>query len=273
MPSDQITASFKNWKRAGFAATVVIALAFPVYLTRIYIERSKPPVQNGPYYTGRASCIECHKKEDDLWKGSHHDLAMDTASSETVLGNFENFEYRHNGKTHRMFRKDGKFYINTNGPDGKFADFQVAYTFGYTPLQQYLIPFENGKLQCLPIAWDTEKKRWFHLGDTVYKGQDIKPDNWLYWTNQAQNWNGMCADCHSTNLKKNYDPVNGSFNTTWSEIDVSCEACHGPASAHLEWANLPEGSRPADTNTGLVVKTRNLDNKELLNVSRGNRCT
>jgi hypothetical protein len=116
MPSDQITASFKNWKRAGFAATVVIAMAFPVYLTRIYIERSKPPVQNGPYYTGRASCIECHKKEDDLWKGSHHDLAMDTASSETVLGNFENFEYRHNGKTHRMFRKDGKFYVNTNGP-------------------------------------------------------------------------------------------------------------------------------------------------------------
>ena len=266
MPSDQITASFKNWKRAGFAATVVIALAFPVYLTRIYIERSKPPVQNGPYYTGRASCIECHKKEDDLWKGSHHDLAMDTASSETVLGNFENFEYRHNGKTHRMFRKDGKFYINTNGPDGKFADFQVAYTFGYTPLQQYLIPFENGKLQCLPIAWDTEKKRWFHLGDTVYKGQDIKPDNWLYWTNQAQNWNGMCADCHSTNLEKNYDPVTGSFNTTWSEIDVSCEACHGPSSAHIEWANLPEGSRPMDTNTGLIVKTRNLDNKELLNV-------
>jgi Tfp pilus assembly protein PilF len=266
MPSDQITSSFKNWKRTGFAATLVIVLAFPVYLTRIYIERSKPQVQNGPFYTGRASCIECHKKEDDLWRGSHHDLAMDIATSETVLGNFENFEYRHNGKTHRMFRKDGRFYINTNGPDGKFADFEVAYTFGYTPLQQYLIPFENGKLQCLPIAWDTEKKRWFHLGDTVYKGQDIKPDNWLYWTNQAQNWNGMCADCHSTNLKKNFDPVTGSFRTTWSEIDVSCEACHGPASAHLEWAKLPEGSRPTDTNTGLVVKTRNLDNKELLNV-------
>ena len=91
-------------------------------------------------------------------------------------------------------------------------------------LQQYLVPFEGGKLQCLPIAWDTEKKRWFHLGDTVYKGQDIKPDNWLYWTNQAQNWNGMCADCHSTNLRKNYDPATNTFNTTWSEIDVSCEA-------------------------------------------------
>jgi tetratricopeptide (TPR) repeat protein len=100
----------------------------------------------------------------------------------------------------------------------------------------------------------------------VYQGQQIKPDNWLYWTNQAQNWNGMCADCHSTNLKKNYNPETKTFATTWSEIDVSCEACHGPASEHLKWANLPEGSRPLDVNTGLTVRTRDLDNKELLNL-------
>jgi tetratricopeptide (TPR) repeat protein len=263
MPSDN---GMKYWKKTGFIATIVIVLAFPVYLGRIFFERSSPAAVTGPYYTGRSSCIECHKKEDDLWAGSHHDLAMDSATAATVLGDFDNYEYRHNGQIHRMFRKEGKFFINTNGPDGKFADFQVAYTFGYTPLQQYLVPFEGGKLQCLPIAWDTEKKKWFHLGDTVYKGQDIKPDNWLYWTNQAQNWNGMCADCHSTNLKKNYNPSTNTFNTTWSEIDVSCEACHGPASEHIEWAKLPEGSRPADVNTGLVVRTRNLDNKELLNV-------
>lgn len=263
MPSEQ---DMKQWKRIGLVATILIVLAFPAYIIRIVIERSKPVIHAGPSYTGRASCIECHKKEDDLWKGSHHDLAMDTATTATVLGNFDNFEFRHNGKVHRMFMKDGKFFINTNGPGGTFADFQITYTFGYTPLQQYLVPFEDGKLQCLPIAWDTEKKRWFHLGDTVYAGQDIKPDNWLYWTNQAQNWNGMCADCHSTNLRKNYDPATGVFRTTWSEIDVSCEACHGPASDHIEWAKLPEGSRPPDVNTGLVIRTRDLDNKELLNV-------
>lgn len=263
MPSDQ---RMSYWKKTGFIATVVIVLAFPAYLARIYIERSGPVTKSGPFYTGRASCVECHKKEDDLWAGSHHDLAMDTASASTVLGNFENCEFRHNGQTHRMFRKEGKYFVNTNGPDGKFEDFQVAYTFGYTPLQQYLVPFEGGKLQCLPIAWDTERKRWFHLGDTVYSGQEINPDNWLYWTNQAQNWNGMCADCHSTNLQKNFDPQTNIYRTTWSEIDVSCEACHGPASGHIEWASLPEGSRPDYVNTGLIVRTRNLDNKELLNV-------
>ncbi len=260
------TGSMKNWKITAFVATIVIVITFPAYIARISIERSKPQVQAGLFFTGRTSCIECHKRENDLWIGSHHDLAMDTATVETVLGDFSNFEFRHKGLTHRMFIRDDKFYINTNGPDGEFADFQIAYTFGYTPLQQYLVPFERGRYQCLPIAWDTENKRWFHLSDTVYSEQDIEPDNWLYWTNQAQNWNGMCADCHSTNLIKGYDPSTDTYNTSWSEIDVSCEACHGPASAHIEWANLPEGSRPMDVNTELEIRTRDLDNKELLDV-------
>ncbi len=266
MPFNEGSDTMRNWKVAGFTATVILVLAFPVYITRMTLEKSKEQVEEGAQFVGRSTCIECHKKEDDLWLGSHHDLAMDVANDSTVLGDFNNYEFRHKGKTHRMFRKEGKFYINTEGPTGEFSDFQVTHTFGYTPLQQYLVPFEGGRLQCLPIAWDTERGKWFHLGDTVYAGQDIKPDNWLYWTNQAQNWNGMCADCHSTNLKKNYDPEAKTFNTTWSEIDVSCEACHGPASDHIIWANLPEGSRPADVNTGLIVRTRDLDNKELLNV-------
>ncbi len=266
MPFNEGSDTMRSWKIAGFTATVILVTAFPVYFARMSLDKSKGKVEEGAQFVGRSTCIECHKKEDDLWLGSHHDLAMDVANDTTVLGDFNNYEFRHNGKTHRMFRKDGKFYINTEGPAGVFGDFQVTHTFGYTPLQQYLVPFEGGRLQCLPIAWDTERGKWFHLGDTVYAGQDIKPDNWLYWTNQAQNWNGMCADCHTTNLKKNYDPEAKTFNTTWSEIDVSCEACHGPASDHLIWANLPEGSRPADVNTGLIVRTRDLDNKELLNV-------
>jgi Flp pilus assembly protein TadD len=266
MPSDTGNNTIHYWKIAGFTATVIFVLAFPVYTIRMIIEKSKAPVESGALFVGRQTCIECHKKEDDLWLGSHHDLAMDSATDRTVLGNFNNYEFRHKGLTHRMFRKGDRFYVNTEGPTGKFEDFEITFTFGYTPLQQYLVPFEGGRLQCLPIAWDTERKKWFHLGDTVYAGQPIKPDNWLHWTNQAQNWNGMCADCHSTNLKKNYDPATRTFHTTWSEIDVSCEACHGPASEHLKWASLPEGSRPMDVNTGLIVRTRDLDNKELLNV-------
>jgi tetratricopeptide (TPR) repeat protein len=266
MLSEAAGNSIRPWKITGFVATIVFVASFPLYIARTAADRSGERLEEIAYFTGRNSCIDCHKKEDDLWVGSHHDLAMDTATDKTVLGDFNNYKFRHNGQTHRMFMKDGKFFMNTEGPAGVFEDYQVVYTFGYTPLQQYLVAFEGGRLQCLPIAWDSGKGKWFHLGDTVIKGRHVGHDDWLYWTNQAQNWNGMCADCHTTNLRKNYNPETNTFNTVWSEIDVSCEACHGPASEHIKWANLPEGSRPMDVNTGLVVKTRDLDNKELLNV-------
>jgi tetratricopeptide (TPR) repeat protein len=141
-------------------------------------------------------------------------------------------------------------------------EFQITHTFGIRPLQQYLIPFENGKYQCLPIAWNTIEKKWFHMAAMVYKPEDLNPNNWLYWTNQAQNWNSMCAECHSTNLQKNYNLDTKSYNTTWSDINVNCEACHGPGSAHIEWARLPEMGRPQDNNTGLIVKTSKITSRQ-----------
>ena len=144
------------------------------------------------------------------------------------------------------------------------TEFQITHTFGVRPLQQYLIPFEKGKYQCLPIAWDTNKKRWFDMAGMVYQPEDLKPESWFYWTNQSQNWNGMCAECHSTNLQKNYNLEKDSFNTTWSDIDVNCEACHGPGSEHLDWAKLPEGARDYDGNLGLVLKTSGTTSKQFI---------
>jgi Tfp pilus assembly protein PilF len=139
-------------------------------------------------------------------------------------------------------------------------DFEITHTFGAYPLQQYLIPFPGGRLQCLTIGWDVIKNEWYHL----YPDQDIPVDDWLHWTNQAQNWNSMCAECHSTHLTKGYDPETDTYNTTWSEIDVSCEACHGPCSAHVEWAEMPDMARPQIDNYGLIVRTSNLNSRELI---------
>jgi tetratricopeptide (TPR) repeat protein len=132
------------------------------------------------------------------------------------------------------------------------VEYQVTHTFGWEPLQQYLVPFPGGRLQAFSVAWDTELEEWFFL----YPGQDIPPDDWLHWTRGGQNWNGMCAECHSTNLVKGYNPESRTFETTWSEIDVSCEACHGPASLHLAWAEKPEMARSPDPAYGLVISTR-----------------
>ena len=156
--------------------------------------------------------------------------------------------------TSRFFRRGDRFLVNTDGPDGKFADFEIKYTFGVYPLQQYLIEFPDGRLQALGIAWDSRPKtrggqRWFHL----YPKERIGPSDPLHWTGPLQNWNHMCADCHSTNFRKNYDLRTNRFDSAWTDIDVACEACHGPGSQHVAWA---EGKTEHSADRGLEVRFR-----------------
>jgi tetratricopeptide (TPR) repeat protein len=180
---------------------------------------------------------------------------MQVASSETVLGDFENHVFEHRGVVTRFYRRDGRFMVETTGADGERAEFEVAYTFGVAPLQQYLLGFPDGRYQALTVAWDSrpEKEggqRWFHL----YPDEDIPPGDELHWTAPAHNWNFSCAECHSTRLRKNYDAVTDRYATDWAEIDVGCEACHGPGASHAAAARLAreEGAGyPADH--GLVV--------------------
>src|SRR5262245_27305648 len=191
-----------------------------------------------PAFVKSATCAQCHAEQYQQWAGSHHELAMQPATSETVRANFNDVRVSHRGVTSRFFKRGEKFYVNTEGPDGKPGDFEVKYTFGVAPLQQYLVELSGGRVQGLTTAWDTGKKQFFQL----YPGTRFATDDPLHWTGHYQNWNAMCADCHSTALKKNYDSAAGTYKTTWSEINVACEACHGPGEAHVAWAR---GSREA----------------------------
>ena len=195
-------------------------------------------------FVGSSSCAECHPKEHAAWKGSQHELAMQAANATSVLGAFDGRTFTNNGVTTTFFKKGDTYWVRTDGPDGKLADFEIAYAFGIYPLQQYLIALPGGRLQAFGIAWDARPKeeggqRWFHLNPDP----SVAPGHPLHWTGIDQNWNFQCAYCHSTNLEKNYDPSKGTFHTTWSEISVGCEACHGPASKHLAWAADSSGSK------------------------------
>ena len=206
-------------------------------------------------YIGRAVCTGCHELQTALWSGSHHDLAMQVAAPDTVLGDFNNSRFEHYGVVSTFHRKGDEFWVKTEGPDGELQNYRIRYTFGIEPLQQYLIEFPGGRLQALSLAWDTRSaqdggQRWFHL----YPDEKITPDDELHWTQPSQNWNSMCAECHSTGLRKNYDPDSRTFSTNWSEIDVSCESCHGPGAAHIAWARQPADQRKQDPGKGLVVQ-------------------
>ncbi len=281
------------------------------------------PTGRAATYVGREVCAECHRKETDLWVGSDHDLAMDHATPDTVLGDFNDAQFTHvafddlvklndehlgelvravppgpwsialsgageslkrrvlalmadetrrsvvermarlgpvrpcdatdahqeigdaarrlgrQGRiavdfavTSRMSRQGDRFYVTTDNRQGRAETFHVKYVFGVRPLQQYLVEFPDGRIQCLPLAWDTERKQWYHL----YPKEPIPHEDQLHWTGPLQNWNYMCAECHTTNLKKNFSVAENAYRTTWSEIDVSCETCHGPGSIHVELA-------------------------------------
>lgn len=218
------------------------------------------------HYVGRETCRPCHENIYAQYAGSDHDLAMDFATDETVLGDFNNASFNHLGVTSKFYKRDGKYFVFTEGFKGKFQEFAIKYTFGFRPLQQYLVEFPDGRVQTLPLCWDTRPKeqggqRWFH----IYDKERIRPDDILYWTRISQNWNYMCAECHSTNLKKNYDATTGRYNTTWSEIDVSCEACHGPGSLHVEWAKAEaRGENPQGyEDMGLLIRLKDEEDAEV----------
>ncbi len=235
-----------------------------VSLTNCSSSKKKQFSQSEATFVGSKTCTECHQKEYDDWMGSDHQLAMDTANANSVVGDFNNTTHTFKGFTSKFYKKGDKFYVYTKGPKGKAEEYEIVYTFGVRPLQQYVIAFDKGRFQLLPIAWDVQTKSWYHMGETVYEDMEIKHDDWLYWTNNGQNWNGMCVECHTTNYHKGYNTVTHEFNSTYSEINVSCEACHGPASIHNEWAAIDKNDRPEIAHFGFLVKQKNLNTEETL---------
>ncbi|NLS93337.1 MAG: tetratricopeptide repeat protein [Planctomycetaceae bacterium] len=339
-------------RRLLLATLPVVGVAILVAAAYVVDWLTAMPAGRTATYVGRAKCAECHQKETDLWRDSDHDLAMDQATPQTVLGDFENAEFTHiafddlikltdtelaevvravplevwtvaltdaqadlrgavfaklseearreaaaaiawlegshdaslatesdkepsqQGEAeflaagHRvvrpcdvtdaqqaigdaarrlaregrisldfalkskMTREGDQFFITTDNRLGEMEKFPIKYVFGVRPLQQYLVEFPDGRIQCLPITWDTERRHWYHL----YPKEPIPHDDPLHWTRSMQNWNYMCAECHTTNLEKNFDLDTNTYRTTWSEIDVSCETCHGPGSLHVELA-------------------------------------
>jgi Flp pilus assembly protein TadD len=188
-------------------------------------------------YAGSSACAHCHAAAFKAWAGSHHAQAMQVATKASVRGDFSGARIEYLGSHGRFFRDGSRFMVETEGADGQPGIFQVSYSFGVAPLQQYLVTFPDGRLQALPWAWDTRPRaaggqRWFHL----YQAESIAAHDPLHWTGTLQNWNTMCAACHSTGVRKRYDAAANRYDTAFSEISVGCETCHGPAAGHVAWA-------------------------------------
>jgi len=197
-------------------------------------------VEEAATYVGSDVCKPCHATAYASWQVSHHAQSMLEATPDNIRGGFDNVVFEHKDARSVFTRRGQQSSVTTDDGAGQVQTFDVSYTFGVEPLQQYLIGFPDGRYQALNIVADLREgtladSKWYHL----YPHEDFAVNDPLHWSGYLQNWNYMCADCHSTNLQKGFDATTDSYRTTWSEISVGCEACHGPASRHMQWAELP----------------------------------
>ncbi len=232
------------------AAAIALALLGLAWLSPV---RAQEPAR----FVGVTACTACHAAQAEQWKTSHHARAMQEATPETVLGDFSGARLTAFGVPTIFSRAGDRFVVRTEGADAFPHEYDIAYTFGVDPLQQYLIRLPGGRLQAFGIAWDTRPKeqggqRWFNL----YPDQQLRAGEPLHWTGRDQTWNYQCAACHSTDLHKGFDLATNSYATTYADIDVACEACHGAGSNHVAWAAsrpvsagaVPPGDRMGLTN-------------------------
>src|SRR3954452_5241904 len=231
----------RSWLRVSVMLAVLLLLAS--------VARAEEPAT----LVGAQACAGCHAAQAAAWQPSHHALAMQPATAATVLGDFSGAKLEHFGVTTTFFRDGDSYMVRTDGPDGALRDYKIAYTFGVHPLQQYLIAMPGGRYQALGIAWDSRPQpeggqRWYHL----YPDQQLPAGDRLHWTGRDQTWNYMCADCHSTGVVKNFDLAKNAYATSWTDVDVGCEACHGPGSRHIAWAQSGAPASEQD-HKGLVA--------------------
>jgi predicted CXXCH cytochrome family protein len=238
-------------------AAGALAIGLPMLAVLLLAAMPAPVARERPLagFVGSATCAGCHTAESRDWRASDHARAMDVATPQTVLGDFSGVTVT-DGRHTASFRREGdKFLVRTDGPGGAVAEFAVSETFGADPLQQYLVLFPDGRRQALPWAWDSRPgeqggQRWFHL----MAHADLHAGDTLHWTGRDQNWNFMCAACHSTGLVRGYDAGRDRFDTSWTEISVGCESCHGPGASHVAWARA--SPHPDVPGRGLSVALR-----------------
>ena len=231
--------------RGGTAIARTAPLARAAMLSVLFLAAPATAQESAPAFIGSAACVDCHNAAAEQWAGSHHALAWTTPGPDTIVADFDDTEFAHDGTLSRFrIAEDGSYHVTVTEKDGITTDYRVHSVAGIEPLQQYLLETERGQLQSFDVVWDTERRRWFHL----YPDDDLPPDDGLHWTGPYKTWNARCAECHATGFEKNYDAHSRSYASTEAEIGVGCEACHGPGAAHLAWA---EGQEIAGTDAEL----------------------
>jgi predicted CXXCH cytochrome family protein len=222
---------FARAKHLRIVLLVCSIASVPAIARAEHREADDPRIAIHEGFAEESKCGSCHADQVAAFAKSNHAKAMAAATEGTVRGDFNDVQFQRDGVQANFFRRDDRYFVRTEGADGKPADFKVTYTFGYEPLQQYLVDIGGGRLQALDIAWDTNKREWFSLGE----GTAAKPGSTYHWTGPFYRWNRTCIDCHSTDPEVNFDPTTFEYKSTYVATSIGCQSCHGGAAEHVAW--------------------------------------
>ena len=180
--------------------------------------------------TSANRCKTCHEEQFKDWSHSQHANAMRDIGNDLDDKAFTGKSLIIYAKRQVEFLKKNNTFIIREKWEGKeWVEYKPVAVIGESPLIQYLIPFPGGRLQVFDFAYDPAKDEWFN----VFGDEHRQTNEWGYWSNRGMNWNVQCADCHMTNLNKNYDVDTDSYQTSWEHTAITCKQCHKGTDDHM----------------------------------------
>lgn len=197
------------------------------------VDKSRIPTSSGGY-VGSEACRECHEGVYRGWQTTFHAQKFQKASSDFIIGDFVRKNTIGSGSGAMKMERQGEgsqasFWVSMAGADGQPARHQVEYVIGSIWKQVYITRLPNGAMQVLPVQWNVLERQW-----SAYNGPGEDHPRGAAWSEEGEMFQYKCMGCHTTNSKVEFDQTSKTYKTTWQEMGVGCEACHGPGEAHIK---------------------------------------